>query len=482
MVDMNGPTSADLDFGSGAYDQRREERQQELRAKIEALRERGKKREKKKSKNVKKRPPSLFDRIDLFNEAVENCAGSTAMNVATQKAERARLREEKEKQRREENARNIEAAIAAFEAGDWNAGFKLAQKRDMDDARIKYWLGRFYEEGFMLERSPEASAEFYRNAAEEGHEDAKRRLDRMHIEGYSASFPEEAEWVSWKRCREAAERGDAEAQAIWGTILFFDGKYEEARAWHIKAEKQNNPKALYCIGRALESGRLIDNGKDVAVQYYRDAAKLGDFAAMLRLKYQFKENCELILPPDEELRMDFIKGKDGIYRKRVKTGPWLPVDPNWSCVEYRCAIFDLHQRTHKAMSKGLRAASLFDKIFGEEGPEHEGYGTGALQKWADRMVKEGKDPHYVNLLEWFKGAVDAFDYHMDSIGGRTFDEQMEEQKQDPDHPMRYMSEEMRAYIPQADSMSRARLHGAMKQMYYTIRYAPYGITAMGDVE
>ena len=134
------------------------------------------------------------------------------------------------------------------------------------------------------------------------------------------------------------------------------------------------------------------------------------------------------------------------------------------------------------MSKGLRSASLFDKIFGEEGPEHEGYGTGALQKWADKMVKEGKDPHYVNLLEWFKGAVDAFDYHMDSIGGRTFDEQMEEQKQDPDHPMRYMVEGMRAYIPRADSMSRAQLHEAMKRMYYTIQYAPYGITAMGDVE
>ena len=480
MVDKNSPTSAELDFGSSAYEKRREEVQQELRAKVEALRGRVKKSRKKKTTRT---PPSLFNNINWLKEAVENCAGSTAMNVATQKAERARLREEIEKQKREENARNLEAAIAAFEAGDWNAGFKLAQKRDMDDDRIKYWLGRFYEEGFMLERSPEASAEFYRDAAEEGHEDAKRRLDRMHIEGYSASFPEEVEWVSWKRCREAAERGDAEAQTAWGTILFFDEKYEEAREWHVKAEKQNNPKALYCIGRAFESGRLIDKGRDVALQYYRDAAKLGDFAAMLRLKYQFKENCELILPPDEELRMDFIKGKDGIYRKRVKTGPWLPVNPNWSCVEYRCAIFDLHQRTHKAMSKGLRAASLFDKIFGEEGPEHEGYGTGALQKWADKMVKEGKDPHYVDLREWFKGASEALDYHMGRMGKcKTFDELMEEQKQDPDHPMRYMSESMRAYIPKSDRLSRARLYEAVKQMYYTIRYAPYGIPAMGDME
>lgn len=480
MVDKNSPTSAELYFGSSAYEKRREEVQQELRAKVKALRGRAKKSRKKKTTRT---PPSLFDNINLLNEALENSAGSTVMNVETQKAERARLREEKEKQRREENARNIEAAIAAFEAGDWNAGFKLAQKRDMDDARIKYWLGRFYEEGFMLERSPEASAEFYRDAAEEGHEDAKRRLDRMHIDGYRASFLEEAEWVSWKRCREAAERGDAVAQAIYGIIMVFEGKDAEASKWHSMAENQKSAKALYYIGRALESGHLFDDSKEVALQYYRDAAKLGDFAAMLRLKYMFNENCELILPSDEELRRDFIKGKDGIYRKRVKTGPWLPVNPNWAFNEYRLAIYDLHHRTHKAMSKGLRSASLFDKIFGEEGPEHEGYGTGALQKWADKMVKEGKDPHYVNLLEWFKGAVDAFDYHMGRMGdSKTFDELMEEQKQYPDHPMRYMSEEMRAYIPQADSMSRARLYGVMKQMYYTIRYAPYGIPAMGDME
>ena len=393
------------------------------------------------------------------------------------------LKAENIKKKHDRDARNMEAAIAAFEAGDWNAGFKHAWKTDMNDARIQYWMGLFYEEGYLLERDPEVSAEYYRNAADQGHEDAKRRLDRMHIEGYSASFPEEAEWVSWKRCREAAERGDAEAQAIWGNVLACDGEYEEAREWHVKAEKQNNPKALYCIGRAFESGCLIDNGKDVALQYYRDAAKLGDFAAMLRLKYKFNENCELILPSDEELRRDFIKGKDGIYRKRIKTGPWLPVYPNWAVNEYRFAIFDLHKRTHKAMSKGLRAASLFEKIFGEEGPEHEGYGTGFLQKWADKMVKEGKDPHYVNLLEWFKGSADAFDYHMGRMGERkTFDELMEEQKQDPDHPMRYMAESMRAYIPRADSMSRVQLHEAMKRMYYTIQYAPYGITAMGDVE
>ena len=288
-----------------------------------------------KKKFTKNMPPSLFDNLDLFAADYGNPSCSLAMNgVAQKKAERAVLRAEKAKQKREKNARNIEAAISAFEAEDWNAGLMLAEKTDMKDARIQYWMGCFYEEGFLLERSPELSAEFYRDAAEQGHEDAKRRLDRMHIKGWCASFPEEAEWVSLRRCRAAAESGDAEAQVTWGNILACDGEYEEARAWHVKAEEQKNARALYCIGKALESGRLVDNGKDVALQYYREAAKLGDFAAMLRLKYHFRENTELILPSTDELRRDFIKGKDGIYRKRVKTGAWLPVSELWMTGEY----------------------------------------------------------------------------------------------------------------------------------------------------
>ena len=470
MESEKRPTKVEFDFGDGAYAKRINAEMDALKARFDAWVER-----KAALKLVKQRKKKKAAKKVLSSRKTE-------VDKSRLKAERAMLRAEKAKQKREKDALYTAKALEAFEAEDWNAGLQFARQVDTDDVQIQYWMGRFYEEGFLFERSPEASAEFYRDAAAQGHEDAKRRLDRMHIKGYGASFPEEAEWVSWKRCREAAERGDAEAQVTWGNILACDGEYEEAREWHVRAEKQKNPRALYCIGRAFESGRLIDNGKGVALQYYRDAAKLGDFAAMLRLKYHFKEDCELILPPDEELRRDFIKDKDGIYHKRVKTGPWLPVYQMWMASEYWCAVQGLHQRKNKGMSKRRCAASLFDKIFGKEGPEHEGYGTGALQKWADKMVKEGKDPHYVNLLEWFKGASSALDYHMGFGSARTFDELVEEQKQYADHPMRYMVEKMRDCIPQADSTSHARLYDAMKQWYYTIRYAPYGVYVMGDME
>ena len=233
MANKNDPPKAELNFGNDSYVGRRiEERLREVSAKLKALKERGKEQRKKKSRVVRNEPPSLFDDLSLFGGPDDkNRSGGSTANGEKEKAERAKIRAEKAREKREKVARNTEATIAAFEAGNWNAGYKLAGNADWYDPRIQYWLGRFYEEGFMLERDPEGSVEFYRNAAEHGHEDAKRRLDRMHIEGFGASFPVEAEWVSWKRCREAAERGDAEAQAIWGTILFFDGKCVEAREW-----------------------------------------------------------------------------------------------------------------------------------------------------------------------------------------------------------------------------------------------------------
>ena len=169
------------------------------------------------------------------------------------------------------------------------------------------------------------------------------------------------------------------------------------------------------------------------------------------------------------LSSDYIKGTDGKLHKRVKTGRWRPVFTYWMSQELWHAVRAMHQFKRENMSKGLRNASLGEKIYGKEGPGHKGCGTGALQKWADKMVKEGKDPHFVNLLEWFKGAPAALDYHM---GSRTFEELMEESRQDPFHMMRYIIERMQDYMPQLRNMSRVRIKEAIRQRYYTIRYAP----------
>ena len=136
------------------------------------------------------------------------------------------------------------------------------------------------------------------------------------------------------------------------------------------------------------------------------------------------------------------------------------------------SVLAIHRLRRKSMSKELRDASLGEIIFGKEGPEHEGYGTGELQQWADRMVKEGKDPHYVNLLEWFNGASSALDYHM---GRRTFDDLMEQSRQGSDGTMCYIIERMQEFIPQLETMPRDNMIETIRQKYYTIPYVPYGV-------
>ena len=155
--------------------------------------------------------------------------------------------------------------------------------------------------------------------------------------------------------------------------------------------------------------------------------------------------------------------------ERVKTGTWQPVFTRWMSQELGEAVKLMHCFKTSTMSKGLRAASLGEKIFGKEGADRDGYGTGALQKWADKMVKEGKNPHDVNLLEWFKGASNALDYHM---GERTFDDLMEELKSDPDSSMGYVVERVQDMMPELKRMSRTRVIEAIRQKYYTVVYAP----------
>ena len=384
-------------------------------------------------------------------------------------------KEAKKKAKKASEKRMLNNALAAFENGQWMQGYRLAKKTDMKDARLQYYMGCFYDEGYDFERSPEDAEMWYGEAAEQGHEEARRKLESMRKEGCCYNPTNSDEVVLLKCCHEAAENGNAEAQVMWGFILANYGYEKDASMWHATAESQGNAKVMYYIGNALEDGCLLEKDEKIALHYYREAAKLGDYGAMMKLKYQFNEQYDLPEKPKEELKEDYIKGKDGKYHRRVKTGSWLPLHAGWMSNELWFAVCGLHRIANRAMSKGLHGASLGKKIFGKERLEYEGYGTGALQKWADKMVKEGKDPYEVNLLEWFKGAVDAFNYH---IGEGTFDEVMEKQKYDPDSFMRYTIERMQDYMPELRRMSRARIKEAIKQKYYTIRYAPFGIFGM----
>lgn len=411
------------------------------------------------------KPPDLFDSLGyLVHQWMDDSAARTIKN-------------EKRHQRQQRNDENLAKALAAFEAEDWMAGLRFAEKTNMKDTRIQYYMGCFYEDGFSLERSPYMAAKWYEKAAEHGNEEAKRRLARMRKEGYSWYFSEEAELPVLKRCREAAERGDAMAQVDWGLWRYYLDNEAEAVEWYRKSAMQGNAKGQCCLATAYEEGYGVGKDIDEALRWYRLAAENGDYIAESKLESQYKIDFNHRVVPKEELVRDYVKCKDGLFALRYKTGNWLPLVARWMPQELKDAIAAIHKVRTKNMSKACREASLGDKIFGVEGPEHDGYGTGALQKWADKRVAEGKDPHEVNLLEWFKGASEALDYHM----GGTFEKLMKEAENDSWHFMRYMVEKMDDCMPELRKMSLSRLDEAIKNKYYTIKYAPYGEQCMMNI-
>jgi hypothetical protein len=128
---------------------------------------------------------------------------------------------------------------------------------------------------------------------------------------------------------------------------------------------------------------------------------------------------------------------------------------------------------NKAMSKGLRKASLGKQIFGKEGPGHAGYGTGKLQQWVDKVLRkgDGTDPHMVDLTKWFAGVAAALDYHN---GNRNFENLMKAQKGDPDHFMRSIVDALKATIPELKKLTKRGINDLIKHKFYTAQYGPDG--------
>ena len=166
-----------------------------------------------------------------------------------------------------------------------------------------------------------------------------------------------------------------------------------------------------------------------------------------------------------------IAGRHVPPNLRYKTGWWRPVRQSWMSQEVWEAYKAINRFKNKTMSKGLKKASLGEKIYGKEGPGHAGYGSGQLQKWADKMTRKGEDPHMVDMVKWFAGAAAAIDFH---TGERNFDDLMKAQRKDPDHFMRYIIERMEKYIPEVKKLSKSAISDIMRHKYYTAQYGPDG--------
>jgi len=134
-------------------------------------------------------------------------------------------------------AQTVEAGVAAWQHGDYDravaAWQPLAAHGDADAA---FNLGHAYRLGRGVPRDMATAERYYRQAAEAGH---------------------------------------VEAQAMYGLLLFQDGRRQEAMPFVQRAAEHGDPRAQYVYGTALFNGDLAPRDWPRAYAYMSRAAGAG---------------------------------------------------------------------------------------------------------------------------------------------------------------------------------------------------------------
>jgi TPR repeat protein len=165
---------------------------------------------------------------------------------------------------------------------------------DQGDVQSQYDLGRMYEEGQGVKQDSAKAMQYYLKAAEQGNAKAQYDLGLM-VAKLPANKKNEEEAIKWIQTamdgfRQAAEKGDAEAQCRLGEIYDI-AKKEYHRYDTLKNECQN--KRVKTIASALN---LYSGEKDarwfeeesarwfqMATEGFRQSAEQGDLKAQFEL-------------------------------------------------------------------------------------------------------------------------------------------------------------------------------------------------------
>ena len=167
---------------------------------------------------------------------------------------------------------------------------------------------------------------------------------------------------------------------------------------------------------------------------------------------------------------DTIVGNDGKTYRRVKTGRWRPIHTNWMTYEVWQSARYLQKMRKQALTKVARKCAKGDMLYGKEGSGHAGYGTGVLQRWADKMVREGKNPFFVDLRQLPVSIKRAYD----ELNGGDFRELFEQAKNDKHHYLREVFLRIRNSIPECHKLTAEEVKAEVERRFYILQFGPNG--------
>ena len=232
----------------------------------------------------------------------------------------------------------LRAAVAAYRSGDLATAEARLRSLAASNADAEAWLG-----AVLLDRgrTPEALQAFQR-AADAGSAEGAHRLALVFAEGMAGTPRDDARALSF--FEKAAAAGHHRAQINAGT-LYFRGQgtprdLVRARAWLEKAAAQEDPYALYALGRAIDDsvGQAIADPVRAA-DLYRRAAQLGHPIAALRYGLALNDGI-------------------GVRKNPALAQQWLIYADKWGVPEAALAIGDIAARTPASRDKAANEKAV----------------------------------------------------------------------------------------------------------------------------
>ncbi|MDR1111575.1 MAG: sel1 repeat family protein [Deltaproteobacteria bacterium] len=152
---------------------------------------------------------------------------------------------------------------------------------ELGDAKARFFLGKFLEDGEGMAKNKAEAEKWYRLAAESGH------VASQYIQGMKHYGGARGNDLAIRWFRLAAGQGDHEAMRRLGDI-FYDGvgvpkDLAEAAKWYRLVARLGNTEIQYRLGLTLLEGEGLAHDREEALKWLSLAAGQGHQAALGKL-------------------------------------------------------------------------------------------------------------------------------------------------------------------------------------------------------
>ncbi|HTR87849.1 MAG TPA: tetratricopeptide repeat protein [Reyranella sp.] len=213
----------------------------------------------------------------------------------------------------------LRPAVTAYRAGDLPTAEQALRKLVAEDADAEAWLG-----AVLLDRGNNREGlQALQHAVDRGSSEGAQRLALVFAEGLAGTPRNDAKAVAL--FQKAAEAGNRRAQLDLG-VLYLRGQgvtrdLLQARAWLEKAASDDNPYALYTLGRALEETEGAAAADPTrAADLYRRAAEKGHPLAALRYGLALTEGTGIKRDDDTAQRWLIAAQQAGVPEAALAMG------------------------------------------------------------------------------------------------------------------------------------------------------------------